>query len=228
MRKGYWWSLGALALCGLVGWLSYQFARSGIQKQADNQAIAGVITASFAKARDLRVGGISGDVQASSTDSRLVGRLVSTATLRAPYTVDYFVDLGKVRMIDAAWNSRERVLHITIPEVQIGSPNINVAGMTLEQKGLFVTRAASAQLVKSAVGNANGYAVKRAQQPDFFNAARENGRQAVKELLERPLQATGRSDIRVAVRYESEGRSGGPSMDGSTPIADVLAAAQRE
>ena len=218
-----WSILAVVSLCLAVAFATYHFARRGIQRTADDQAIVGVVSASFTKARELKVGELTGDVQAASDDVRLGDVLYSRATMRAPYSIDYHIDLSKVSLRDVRWNADRQVLIVTVPEVKVGKPRIAVEGMTLEQRGLFVTRAASAALVKGAVGRANGYATSRANQSDMIGRARENGRQAVAELLEVPLRAIGRHRVKVEVRYATEGGASRELVDGSTPIADVLA-----
>ncbi len=219
-------AVAVIALGILIAVVAWQFARSGIQRTNDNQAIAGAVSAVFVRARALKVGEVQGDVQATSDDARMGGSLVSLATLRAPYTVDYFIDLADVSLSNARWNAQSRVLTVTVPEVRIAAPRIDVAGMTLEQNGLFVTRDASVQLVKRAVTKANRYAAERAGRFDFMNKARADGRRAVRELLEIPLRALGRNDIQVEVAYASEGAASRERVDGSTPITEVLSSVQ--
>lgn len=216
------WLLGTLALCAVVALFTYRYAQSGIQKTADNQAIVGAISATFGKSRDLKVGELKGDVQSSSTYSGTL--LTSAATMRAPYAIDYYVDLSKVRVADMRWNEAERTLSVTIPDVRVGTANIDVRNMTIEQKGLFVSRAASAQMVRSAVSTADRYAVQKANDPKMLNQARANGREAVHDLLAIPMRAMGRGAIKIDVRYASEGQTSPQLREGSTPISEVIQA----
>lgn len=225
MRR-YGLLLAAAALSVAVALITYSCARRGIRESTENQAIAGVISGTFTKSRSLKVGELTGEVQAMSDDARLGDLLYSGARMRAPYTIEYFIDLSKVSLDSVRLNANRRTLLVTIPDVTVGKPRIAVEGMTLEQRGLFVTRDASAALVRGAVGKANGFAMSRARMPDMLGQARENGRRAVADLLQVPLRAIGRGDVTVAVRYASEGGASRELMDGSTPIAEVLAAAR--
>ena len=145
---------------------------------------------------------------------------------RAPYSVDYFVDLSKLSAANYRWNSRARTMSIDVPDVTIAAPNIDGARAAIVQQGLYISRGAGIELQQQAIERATAAARKTAQDPKYLTQARANARAAIAQLATAPLKAAGLRDVRVAVRFPIETKPdtiAQQAWDESTPVAEILA-----
>ena len=75
----------AALLLLLAAWLAYQrWANPYAIEREDRIAMSQVITATFAKQSALKVGTLTGTVQATAADARMGGLLLSDQIMRAP------------------------------------------------------------------------------------------------------------------------------------------------
>ncbi|URW74394.1 DUF4230 domain-containing protein [Sphingomonas donggukensis] len=182
---------------------SYVVARAD-----DGQAVTQVVRATFSRASALKVGALSGSVQATASDSRLGGMLTADHVIKAPFSVDYFIDVSRLRPSDYRYDPVSRTLVIDAPDVTIGAANVDEARRTLsETRGLFVTRKAFDQMSQRVSAAAQSSAATEAQKPERLAQARDNARRALAGLLAPPLAAAGERDVRVVVTFPYE-RSG--------------------
>ncbi|MCC2981706.1 DUF4230 domain-containing protein [Sphingomonas sp. IC4-52] len=190
-------------------------------------AVARVVAATLHTSADLRVSRLTGTVQATGATSRLWGWLKSTRVVKAPFEVDYFVDVRRLDPSDFRYDAANRTLTVEVPDVRPGRPNVDHARVTLDQtSGPYVSRDAMAELQRRVASTAATAVADRADDPENMAKARENGRTAISRLFGGALSAAG-LPVRVEVRFAGEtGPSDGERWDMSRSLQEVLANAQ--
>ena len=220
--------LVVVALILLVATWQWRAAeeRRRAEEIATAEGLAKVVSVTFAGQTDLRVSAIKGTIDVTSVDRGIIFDSRQKATL--PFTVDYFVDLSGVGPEDARFDAKSRRLEIEVPEVRIANPNIDLTkGKVDDAQGFWVSRQASANLVRRALTLTRQQATRTAQKPEHVARAREEARKRIGSLLEMPLVASGQDDIQVVVRFPADGHRDGEQWDVSPSIQDVLDGAQR-
>ena len=206
-----------------MSWIGYRrFAAPYAVEHDDRIAMSQIVSATFGRASTLKVGTLTGTVQATAADARLGGLLQSDSVMRAPYSVDYAVDVSRLTMADYLWDPATRTLVMRAPDVRPGTPNIDETKMTVERRGVFITRAAFDAMSRTASRRAGTIAAEKAQSPEMMATARENARVALAELLRAPLAATGRGAVKVEVRFPADGTKSNERWDESRSLAQVL------
>jgi hypothetical protein len=209
----------------LIGgaWLGYEKLMTPYAIERDDRvAMSQVVTATFSKQSALKVGTLTGTVQATAADARMGGLLQSDSIMQAPYTVDYTVDLSKLTLADYMWDPTTRTLIMRAPDVTVGAPNIDEAKMTVQRRGIFITRAAFDTMSRTASRRAGTIAAEKAQSPEMVGKARANARAGLASLLRAPLAATGNGSVKVEVRFPADGLRSNERWDESRTLAQVL------
>jgi hypothetical protein len=193
-----------------------------VSKDASGRAQAQVVAATLYGRNDLRVSRLSGTVQGVGQTSRLWGWLTASQVVKAPFTVDYFVPLGRLRLQDFRYDADREVMFVDAPDVVPERANIDLANTTLNQtRGVFVTRGAMAEMSRQVSTSATQVAAERARSPENIDKSRAHARAALERLIGGSLRAAG-LDARVEVRFPDERRSP-EQMDRSTPLSEILA-----
>lgn len=214
--------LGLLAVGAFLG-VSRLQTPYAVERE-DRVALSKVLTATFGKASALKVGTLSGTVQATAVDARLGGLLQSDSVMRAPYSVDYLVDLSQLTLRDYQWDAGNRILTIRAPEPVAGPPNIDESKMDVSRRGIFITRDAFDAMSRTASTRAARIASEQANSPEMKAKARENARTALARLLKGPFEAIGLRKVTVAVRFPGDGGGGASERwDESRSLAEVYA-----
>ncbi|MDG5487035.1 DUF4230 domain-containing protein [Sphingomonas sp. BGYR3] len=215
------------AILAVLAWLAWQRHQETevVTRDESGVAVTRVITARLSGAGELRVSRLNGTIQATAEDVRWGGVLRSRLVTKAPYSVDYYVDLSAIRPGDLEWNDDSRTLIVNAPEVTVGTPNIDEGSVSVsEVDGLFVTRAAGQELARRASASATSGAGAAARSPERMAQAREFARRSVTRVLGMPLAATGYGDARVVVTFPNERRiDDGERWDVTRPVDEVLA-----
>lgn len=190
-------------------------------------AVARVVAATLHTSADLRVSRLTGTVQATGGTSRMWGWLKSTRVVKAPFEVDYFVDVRRLGPGDFRYDAANQTLTVAVPDVQPGRPNVDHARVSLDQtSGVYVSRDAMADLQRRVASTAATAVAERANDPENMAKARENARAAIARLFGGALSAAG-LPVRVDVRFAGEpGSRGGERWDMSRSLQEVLANAQ--
>ncbi len=212
----------AVLVATYVGYRHWQ-QDYAVTRDDNGVAVARVIVGTLSASEDLRVSRLSGTVQATAKTSRGWGWLKSERVVKAPYAVDYFVPLGRLSPRDFRYDEGRRVLFVSVPDVVVGTPNVDEASVTLDRtSGAFVSRDAMAELQKRASGTATRVVADKAREPENLRKARENGRAALERLFGGALGAAG-LPVRVEVRYASEARPpNGDQWDLTRSLEEVL------
>jgi hypothetical protein len=228
-RQSWLIAIAALlaAIVALLAWIAWQrHQETGVVTREENGiAVTRVITARLSGAGDLRVSRLNGTIQATAEDVRWGGVLRSRLVTKAPYSVDYFVDLSAIRPGDLQWNADSRTLIVNAPEVTVGTPNVDEGAVSVsEVDGLFVTRAAGQELARRASAAATSGAGAAARSPERMAQARDYARRSLTRVIGTPLAAVGYGDARIVVTFPNERRiDDGERWDVTRPVDEVLA-----
>lgn len=220
--------LGIVAVVILlaIGWLLFQRQQAAQEARSVGIEVSRTITASFAGMNALKVGTVSGDVLASSNSTAFFGMMPVVQRSKAPYSVDYFIDLSKLSAANYRWNASTRTMSIDVPDVTIAAPNIDGAKAAIVQQGVYISRGAGITLQQQAAQRATAAATKTAQDPKYVAQARANARTAIAKLAIAPLKAAGMGTVKVAVRFPIDPKPEAVAQedwDRSTPVAEILA-----
>lgn len=217
--------LALLLIAAIVAAFWWQQRRAERAEMEAGLAASRTLSAVFERTAALQVARLSGEAVTRVDGSSGYGMFANVQTTRAPYTVDYLVDLRRLSPADYRWNAKDRVMVVTVPEVTVGKPNIDLAQARTAQGGLFISRRSGLLMQQRVAGNLALAAARTAGTPDNLVKARQSARAAVKALVEGPLTAAGIGDVKIVVRLPGEARPAGldrEQWDMSRPIADVL------
>lgn len=221
--------LAALMLAVIAGAFWWQQRRAERAEMEAGLAASRTLSAVFERTSALQVARLSGEAVTRVDGSSGYGMFANVQTTRAPYTVDYIVDLRRLAPADYRWNADDRTMIVTIPEVTVGKPNINLAQASTMQGGLFISRASGVAMQQRVAANLALAADRTANTPDNVARARQSARAALEALVAGPLTAAGIADVDVVVRLPGEDRPPGldrERWDMSRPIAEVLREAE--
>jgi hypothetical protein len=208
-----------LAFAGYRWWTE----RYTVTVQEDGTAVTQIVVATLSGASALKVATVSGVVQSSAADTRLGGLLSSDQVMKAPFSVDYMLDLRGLRPSDLQWDAAARRLTIDAPDVTVSPPNIDEARRTLVRtRGLFVTRRAAEELQRRTALGAERAARVEANRPERIRQARDHARRALEQLLSAPLAAAGLRVASVEVRFPDERNRSREQWDMSRPPDEVV------
>jgi Protein of unknown function (DUF4230) len=219
-------AIGIAIALGVVGWIVVQRQHAAQEARSVGIEVSRTITASFAGMNALKVGTVSGDVLSSSNTTTFFGTLPVIQRSKAPYSVDYFVDLSKLSAANYRWNATTRTMSIDVPDVTIAAPNIDGAKAAIVQQGVYISRGAGITLQQQAAERATAAATRTAQDPKYIAQARANARAAIAKLATTPLKAAGLGTVKVAVRFPIDPKPASVAQedwDRSTPVAEILA-----
>ena len=141
----------ALAIVGYRTWTERYQVSTGPN---DDVAVSEVVRSTFSGANDLKVAQLTGTVQ-SVASARSFGFLDSNRVMKAPFQVDYFVDLSRMGPGDFQWNPATKTLTVHPPDVRVGNANVDEGKTYIDHtEGLFVTRGAMAAMQRQASARA--------------------------------------------------------------------------
>ena len=185
-----------------------------------------ILSAVFTATGELKVARLSGEVLAEVDGASVGGVIRNNLQTRAPYSVEYFVDLRKMSRSSYRWNAQDRIMSVDIPDVVVAAPNIDMSRARTKIGGVFVSRWSSIDMQKRAAGRLSGRVDAKAKDPLNLDKAREGARLAISRFVQAPLSAAGISDVKVVVRLPSDVRPTGMTAqqwDMSKSVAEVLA-----
>lgn len=168
---------------------------------------ARVLTQTFEGAGALKVSELSGRVLARSDGKS--GPFRNSQRTRAPYSVNYFVDMRGLRASDYRWNEEARIMVVDLPEIMVERPNLDMTRAEVEQDGFWVSRRSGIAMQKQAAQRLASAVDKTANSPENVAKAREFARKAVGNVVLAPLGAAGLNGVRVIVRLPGEAKPAG-------------------
>ncbi|QDP18949.1 DUF4230 domain-containing protein [Sphingomonas xanthus] len=160
----------------------------------------------------------------SSRQERLGGLVSSERTLVLPGDVRYELDLAKLDADDVRWDSATNTLTVTLPEIEIAGPEVDLAAAREYGEGGVLSAVTNTDqaLDRNNRNRAVADLRKQAGSAVPMRLAREAGRQAVERSFVLPLQAAGFDNARVVARYPTEGSPVTEPLDHSRSYNDVL------
>lgn len=188
-------------------------------------AASRTLSAVFSRTSALEVARLDGEVVTRVEGRSGFGMFANAQTTRAPYSVTYLVDLHALRPGDFRWNTDRRLMIVTIPEVTVGTPRVDLAQARSGQSGIYISRASGLAMGQRVAGNLAAAAAAKAGAPEQLARAQASARDAVAALVRAPLAAAGLGDVSVVVRLAGEERPAGldhERWDESRPVADVV------
>ena len=213
-----------IAILLVFGYVFWQRRAAQQEEYQTSLGLARVLSATFQATDRLEVGRVDGALDVTTVDPGLFRFLRSAQKATLPYSVAYQLDLSKLDTDDYRWDADKRVLRVIIPDVAPTAPNIDeTKRRTLATDGMFVTREAYDNLNRRAALLATRAAATEAKKPLHINAARDNARRAVANMLETPLSVAGLGDVTVEVAFPFDGARSSEQWDVSPSIAEVLA-----
>lgn len=221
------WTIAAVAVLlsvgvAVAGW-RWWTERYTVTVEDDGAAITRVVAATLRGAGALKVATLAGTVQSTAADTRLGGLLSTDQVMKAPFAVDYLVDLRRLGANDLHWDAARRRLVVDAPAVTVAPPNVDEAHRTaVRTRGLYVTRGAGEELARKVALGAARAAAAEANRPERIAQARENARRALGRLLSAPLAAAGLRVASVEVRFPDERDRSTERWDQSRSPAEVL------
>jgi hypothetical protein len=158
----------------------------------------------------------------TSTQSRF--GLSAKRTLIMPGTVRYEVDLARLSERDMRWDESSKTLAISLPPLEISSPEIDLNEVTEYGGGGILSALTDAEQTLDAVNRRQGQAelAGQAKQAMPMRLARDAARRAVERSFAMPLRAAGIEDVKVEVRFKDEGTQDPSLLDRSRRVEDVL------
>lgn len=200
-------AIAVLAAGAAIWWAHDRAERAERQLGLD---AARTLSETFAKARDLRVATLSGEVIARGSDPGFAQLLPTTMTVRYPYKVDYFVDLRRIDAASYRWDAASRTMTVRLPDVVPARPNVDASqAVRIDTSGVFMSRDAAQRLNAQVAARAALRAAAAAAERRHLDRARASARDAMQALVATPLQAAGLGEVRVVVRYPWEPDEGG-------------------
>ena len=163
----------------------------------------------------------------SSSTSRL--GFTTERTLILPGDVRYEVDLAKLQPNDVTWDASSKTLRVKLPEVEIAGPDVDLSSAREYGAGgvLSTLTNADQQLDQANRNAAVADLRKQASAEVPMKLARQAARQAIERSFAMPLTAAGFDDVKVVVRFPTEGTDDPSYLDLSTPYEEALKEAER-
>lgn len=224
-KRWAWILAGVVALATVLLWVqSYRAGQQRREQRIEAEGITTVLSATFAKANKLKVGEVTGAMDVTSVDPGAVEILRSSQSVTLPYSVDYTVDLAGLDPDKFKWDAASRTLMVEVPGVVAEAPNIDETKRKLkETSGLFVTRGAADNLSRRASSLAAGAATREAAKPEQRAKAEANAREAIAQMIQTPLSVAGIGDVKVVVRFPSDGYRDSERWDVTPSFEQILA-----
>jgi hypothetical protein len=160
----------------------------------------------------------------TSRQERLGGLVSAERTLVLPGDVRYELDLSKLTERDIAWDEASQTLSVTLPEVEIAGPEVDLTAAREYGEGgvLSAVTDAEGQLDRNNRARAVADLRKQAAGPVPMGLAREAGRQAVERSFSLPLKVAGFDRARAVARYAGEKERDPSYLDRSRSYEEVI------
>jgi len=217
-------TLFAAAVLIGAGYLLARYLDREEQREVATSDIDRLVVALRENRNRLEVYRLSGTVTTKRGTSGGIGDILrGEMTVKQPWSVSYFVNMGEVGLDDYVWDERTRTLLVRAPAVGPDTPNIDESRQVVAYRGPLITRDMQTRLRQGVAIGARQQAATEANKPENVAAAREAARKAVARNLQAPLQAAGLGEVTVVVQAPTDGQRNGERWDVSRSIADVLA-----
>lgn len=219
--------LGALLLIAVLVGAGYLLARYNDRQELEEVAsteLDQIVVALRENRNRLEVRRLSGTVTTRREVTGGIGDILrGEMTVRQPWSVTYFADMGKLGLDDYSWDEGSRTLVVRAPPVTPDQPNIDESRQVVAYDGPLITRNMQSRLRQGVAVGARRQAATEALKPENIAAANEAAREAIARNLQAPLAAAGVRNVNIVVRLPADGRRSSEQWDVSPSIAEVLA-----
>jgi hypothetical protein len=215
-----------LAIAALIG-LGYYLARhedEQVQQKVEESDLDKLVVALRENRNRLEVYRLSGTVTTKRERRGGIGNILKgEMTVRQPWSVAYFVEMGDLGLDDYVYDEATRTLLVRAPAVRPEAPNIDESRQVVAYDGPLITRDMQTQLRQGVAVGARQQAEAEAAKAENLAAATRAAREAIARNLQAPLRAAGLGNVTVVVRAPTDGRPGsGERWDVSRSVAEVL------
>jgi hypothetical protein len=220
--------VGALLLAAVLigaGYLLARYFDRQEQQEVASSEIDKLVVALRENRNRLEVYRLSGTVTTKrETTGGIGGILKGELTVKQPWSVSYFVDMGQLTLDDYAWDEATRTLLVRSPRAVPAAPNIDESRQIVSYEGPIITRDMQTRLRRDVANGARKQAADEAAKAENSAAATSAARDAIARNLQAPLEAAGLGNVNIVVRSPADDRgSNGERWDVSRSIAEVLA-----
>jgi hypothetical protein len=165
----------------------------------------------------------------TTKQQRLGGLMSAERTLILPGDVRYEVDMAKLQPTDVSWDASTSTLSVRLPEVDVAGPDININAVREYGGGGVLSALTDSNRQLDQVNRARAVQDLRKQATGAvpMQLARQSARTAVERSFAMPLRAAGFKDVKVVVRFPTDGRNDASYLDLSTPYEDAIKEAER-
>lgn len=220
--------IGALLLAAALigaGYLLARYFDRQEQQEVERSDLDRLVVALRENRNRLEVYRLSGTVTTKrETTGGPADLLKGEMTVKQPWSVAYFADMGDLSLDDYVWDEATRTLLVRAPGVTPEAPNIDESRQVVAYDGPIITRDMQSELRSGVARGARQQASAEAARPENVAAATRAAREAIARNLQAPLQAAGLGNVNVVVRAPTDGgKPDGERWDFSRSIAEVLA-----
>ena len=165
----------------------------------------------------------------TSQQQRFGGLVSSQRTLILPGDVRYEVDLAQLQPRDVSWDAGARTLKVKLPEIEVAGPDVDINAVKEYGGGGVLGSLTNdvQQLDQTNRARAVADLKKQATAALPMQLARQAARAAVERSFAMPLQAAGFKDVKVVVRFPTDGTDEPSVINGSTPYEQAIKEAER-
>ena len=165
----------------------------------------------------------------SSRQDRLGGLVSAERTLILPGNVRYEVDLSKLQPKDVRWDDGTSTLHVTIPEIEVAGPDVDLAAAREYGSDGLLTAFTDTGGQLDQVNRARAVTDLRQQAKGEvpMTLARQSARHAIERSFAMPLKAAGFDDARVVARFAGEADEEPSYLDRSISYNEAIEEARR-
>lgn len=188
---------------------------------ATAEGLAKVVSETFRDKSELKVASVNGKVAVTSVNRGTIFTTKQRASF--PYSVDYFVNLADLDGADLNYDPAAKELIVKLPDVTVAPPNVDESRIEIiDREGIFRSARAGENLALRGSKLADQGAAKSAREPAKLQKARDNARATIGNLLQLPLKAAGHEDVKVTVRFPTEGTDDPSYINLSTPYEQAI------
>ena len=165
----------------------------------------------------------------TTRQQQLGGLIASQRTLVLPGDVRYELNLARLKERDVAWDKRSSTLTVTLPEIEIAGPDIDLATVREYGDGGLLSRLTDQGTSLDQANRVRAVADLRAQAKGAvpMRLARDSARRAVEQNFLLPLRAAGFDRAQVIARFASDGEPlAGEVVDHSRSYNEILSTAR--
>lgn len=211
------WVIVGLAILGLLaGVIAYRWYEEGQRREAT----LGAMVVAFQEQNYLNV--FRAQVPVFVTSSRDGWIFDAEQSGVIPASVEYRLDLSKMKEDNFHWDSNGRKLTVTIPALVISPPVLDMERAKLVNRGILISGNVATELVKKNAGVARRQAIVEAKNPQLIQLARDAARKAMRQNVLIPLKAAGFDEAAVTVRFADEPSSDPSYLDRSATYNEAI------